>query len=189
MPWCLEPFAEGSGLSLYNGLLCGLPATSTGYFAQVWKHLFFYNALTLVFSFRTLYSFFFKFYTGRERQAWWPLSDMYDRRGECDGGGGRERERLISEIHEKKKTYWISRRGGAKAEGWSAACAVWGCFRFPCLWAACVMERDPAALQKKERKKSRPSLEIIENFFFFWSGWDSSSCCCFFQCWWKHVSG
>lgn len=185
MPWCLEPFAEGSGLSLYNGLLCGLPATSTGYFAQVWKHLFFYNALTLVFSFRTLYSFFFKFYTGRERQAWWPLSDMYDRRGECDGGGGRERERLISEIHEKKKTYWISRRGGAKAEGWSAACAVVRLLQVS-VSLSCMRDGEGSCCTAK---KVDHLWKLLKTFFFFEVDEIVPVVVVFFQCWWKHVSG
>lgn len=40
--------------SLYNGLLCGLPTTSTGYFAQVWSFLFFYNGLSFFFGHKSL---------------------------------------------------------------------------------------------------------------------------------------
>lgn len=49
--------------SFSNGLLCGLPTTSTGYFTQVWSFYFLY----------------FLLYRKEDGLVWWPFPDMYEK--------------------------------------------------------------------------------------------------------------
>lgn len=88
--------------SFYNGLLCGLPTTSSGYFAQVWS-FYFYKSVFL--------HRFFLLLGGIDGLTAVP--------GGAWGGGGRGWFPKFS----RNETYLISRQGGAKLRGY-AGCVI-----------------------------------------------------------------
>lgn len=96
--------------SFYNGLLCGLPTTSTGLFLHRYEAGFFISNFV-----------FLKWFLTRGETWFGGRSRTCMRRGRWWWGRGSGRSWYPKFM--RKETYWISRQGGAKLRG-SAGCVM-----------------------------------------------------------------